>query len=144
MVGDVHISKNQVKRKIKFIVRSSKTLIKGKRPQAVDVSPDLEDEGTKTDPFSLISAFSRLRPLRSNHEDQYFVFSDGSKVKPHHVRSVLKRALKDLKLPPQVFNFHGWRSGRATDLFKRNYSIAWIKKVGRWSKKSTAIFAYFK
>lgn len=144
MVGDVHVSKNLVKRKVKFIVRSSKTLIKGKKPQAVDVVPDIEDEKTNCDPFILIAEYSRLRPLRSNQMDQYFVFSDGSEVKPHHLRAVLKKALSDLNLPPAVFNFHGWRSGRATDLFKKNYSIAWIKKIGRWSRKSTAVFAYFK
>lgn len=144
MTGDVHLSKNPNKTKAKFVIRSSKTLIMGKRPQMIDIYPDYQVLGTPLCPVKIINQFSKLRPPRDDPKTQFFVFSDGSNVGEHHVRSVLRNCLKRLHLPWRSFNFHGYRSGRATDLFKWNFSIDWIRKVGRWSKKSTAILAYFK
>lgn len=144
MTGDVHLARNNTKNKAKYVLRSSKTLTIGRRPQMIDIYPDCQVLGTSFCPVQIINEYAKVRPPRVNPMAQFFVFSDGSKVKEHHVRSVLKNCLKSLKLPWRSFNFHGLRSGRATDLFKWNYSIGWIRKIGRWSKKSTAILAYFK
>lgn len=141
---DVHISKNKNKFKVKYILRSSKTHTVGKRPQMIDIYPDYQVVGTKFCPVTTINEFSKLRPHRENLGGNYFVFSDGSTVTEHHVRVVLKLCLRQLNLPSSSFNFHGYRSGRATDLFKWNFGIDWIRKVGRWSKKSTSIMHYFK
>lgn len=142
--GDVHLSLNLNKSKVKYVLRSSKTHTIGRRPQMIDILPDYQVFGTPHCPVKLINAFAKLRPPRSDPTSRFFVFSDGSKVGEHHVRGILKKCLKLLNLPCKSFNFHGYRSGRATDLFKWNFSIDWIRKVGRWSKKSTAILVYFK
>lgn len=144
MTGDMHLSKNQRKAKLKYVLRSSKTLTIGKRPQIIDIYPDYQILGTPLCPVKIVDQFSKMRPPRTDPLSRFFVFSDGSHVQPHHVRSVLRKCLQSLNLPWRSFNFHGYRSGRATDLFKWNFDIDWIRKVGRWSKKSTAILAYFK
>lgn len=142
--ADVHVSKNDKKLKAKLVLRSSKTLVIGKRPQMIDICPDYQVQGSPLCPVKLIHQFSKMRPPRRDPTTPFFVFTDGSPVREHHVRAVLKSCLINLKLPWQSFNFHGFRSGRATDLFKWNFDINWIRKVGRWSKKSTAILVYFK
>lgn len=141
---DVHISKNASKFKVKYVLRSSKTLTRGKRPQMIDIYPDYQVFKTPHCPVNIIAEFSMLRPRRTSTASHYFVFSDGSNVKDYHVRSVLKKCIKNLKLPWRSFNFHGYRSGRATDLYKWNFSIDYIRKIGRWSRKSTSILVYFK
>lgn len=142
--GDVHLSTNPTKLKAKFVLRSSKTHNVGKRPQMVDIYPDYQVIRTPLCPVSLISQYSGMRPPRNSSESQFYVFSDGTPVAEHHVRGVLRKCIKQLNLPWKSFNFHGYRSGRATDLFKWNYSVDWIRKIGRWSRKSTAIMIYFK
>lgn len=126
---DVHISKTSSKAKVKYVLRLSKTHTKGKRPQIVDIHPDYQVLGTKFCPVSIISEFSKLRPPREVFGENYFVFSDGSPVTEHQVRAVLRQCIKTLNLPWKSFNFHGYRAGRATDLFKWNFSIDWIRRL---------------
>lgn len=82
---DVHISKNVVKNKVKMVLHLSKTHHKGKRPQIVDIVSDRNQEKTPFDPYILLATYSKLRPLRCAQNEQYFVFTDGSKVMAHHV-----------------------------------------------------------
>lgn len=141
---DVHLSTNPRRGKVKYVLRTSKTHGAGKRPQMIDIVPDYQVLDTPFCPVRIIAQFSKLRPPRVSLGTRFFVFSDGTPVGEHHVRAVLRKCLRRLKLPWKSFNFHGYRSGRATDLFKWNFSIDWIRKIGRWSKKSTAILVYFK
>lgn len=141
---DVHISTNPTKLKVKYVLRSSKTHTAGRRPQLIDIQPDYQVHKTPNCPVLIINQFAKLRPPRVNIGTRFFVFSDGTPVGEHHVRTTLRNCLKRLNLPWKSFNFHGYRSGRATDLFKWNFDIDWIRKIGRWSRKSTAILAYFK
>lgn len=141
--ADVKVSTNRNKRKVKYLLRSSKTHHPGRKPQSVNLVPDAVGYAAHLCPVKIVTDFLRLRPPR-HPGDHLFVFSDNSPVNESHVRAVLKRALLDLNLPAKAYSFHGWRSGRATDLYKRNFSVEFIRDVGRWSKKSTAIYRYFK
>lgn len=143
LANDIHVSTNPGKKKVKLLLRSSKTHHRGRRPQVVDIIPDTTGQAAGLKPVDSIKEYLRMRPPK-RRGDHLFVFSDGSPVLESHVRAVLKRMLQDLNLPPKAYNFHGWRAGRATDLYKRNFSVDWIRKAGRWSRKSSAIFAYFK
>lgn len=140
---DVHISENHNKRKVKMILRSSKTHHRGKRPQTIEIVPDDEVVGTAWCPYNILSAYSLLRPKRHVTGNHFFVFSDGSKITERHVRTVLRRAIKNLNLPPNAYNLHGLRSGRATELYRRNYPVEWIRKAGRWSVSSSSVCKYF-
>lgn len=143
MTEDVKISTNLLKRKVKIILRTSKTHHAGNPPQIIDIVPDKEVLGTVNCPFNIMALFTQLRPHHTNKGSQFFIFSDGSRVTDCHFRAVLRRAIKNLGLSPSAFNTHSLRIGRASMLFKRNYSIDFIKKVGRWKNVSTA-FKYFK
>lgn len=140
---DVKISKNLLKRKVKCILRSSKTHHTGHSPQLIEIVPDDQVLGTSLCPFNILKTFSHTRPRRLQPGTQYFVFADGSRVTDRHYRSVLRKVLTNLGLPSKSFNTHSLRIGRASTLFKRKMPVEHIKKLGRWKYVSTA-FKYFK
>lgn len=74
---DVKVSKN---RKVKMVLRSSKTHHCGNAPQLIDIVPDREVLGTIHCPYNILSNYSLLRPKRSTPGASYFVFSDSSCV----------------------------------------------------------------
>lgn len=143
LAEDVKISTNLLKRKVKCILRSSKTHHAGNAPQIIDIIPDQGIIGTSVCPFNILKSFSETRPKRVMAGAQYFVFPDGTRVTERHYRSVLRRILGNLGLPQKSFNTHSLRIGRASTLFKRGISVAVIQKLGRWKYVSTAS-KYFK
>ena len=74
--------------------------------------------------------------------EPFFVFNDGSHVKPCHVRSVLRNALRLIGLNPELYNTHSFRIGRATDLIKMGFTIDQVKLVSRW--RSNAVYKYIR
>lgn len=140
---DVHVSKNALKRKVKCILRTSKTHHSGNAPQVIDIVPDQQVLGTNECPFNILSNFSLMRPRRDAPGSPYFVFSDGSRVTERHYRTVLRSILTILGLSAKSYNTHSLRIGRASTLFKRKLPVEFIKKLGRWKYVSTA-FKYFK
>lgn len=140
---DVKISTNLLKRKAKFILRSSKTHHQGNSPQIIDIIPDTEVLGSSNCPFNILSNFSQIRLRRITPGTQFFVFSDGSRVTDQHYRRVLRLILSNLGLPSRSYNTHSLRIGRASTLFKRKLPVDYIRKIGRWKHVSTA-FKYFK
>lgn len=140
---DVKVSKNLLKRKVKIILRSSKTHHGGNPPQMIDIIPDQQILGTTNCPYNILSHFSLLRPRRAKLGLRYFVFADGSAVTDRHYRTVLRKVIANLGLSPQAYNTHSLRIGRASTLFKRKLPVEYIKKAGRWKNVSTA-FKYFK
>ena len=75
-------------------------------------------------------------------DNQLFVFSDGTPIKPCHVRSLLRTLLNDLNLNSLLYDVHSFRIGRTCDLEKFGYSVDQIKSMGRW--KSNAVYRYLK
>ena len=118
--GDVQIGVN--KNKLLFILRSSKTHSKGSKPQQIKISStavfdtDFNDERNTHCPFSIIRAYLEVRKDRIDDMEQFFVFSDRSPVKPHHMRSTLKNIIKTLGKDESLFETHSFRSGRSIDL----------------------------
>lgn len=140
---NVKISTNLLKRKVKCILRLSKTHHTGNAPQIIDIVPDQQVLGTPLCPYNILANFSLLRPRRSQLGTQFFVFSDGSRVTERHYRTVLRKILAQLQLSPASFNTHSLRIGRASTLFKHHVPVEQIRKLGRWKYASTA-FKYFK
>ena len=58
------------------------------------------------------------------------------------LRNVFKKLLIRADLDPKLYEIHGTRSGRASDLLKYGVSVKTIKKLGRW--KSNAVFTYLR
>ena len=135
LARNVHISQN--KNKLLFVLNSSKTHDVGSPPQLIKISQKWSkgEKGKSTEdrfnPFDLICNYIHIRPPAKTHREQFFIFSDGTGVKLHHFRDLLKTLLLQLKLQPELYCVHGLRGGRACDLMKYGLSVETFKKLVR-------------
>ena len=142
-VVDVQIGHN--KRKLLFILRSSKTHGKYSHPQQVKITSNSKKHGSRRDPidpFHLLRKYSEARRSCINESEPFFIFRDRTPVTPAQTRGVLHMALKDAKYNPNLYCFHMLRAGRAVDLMRMGVPIEVIKRLGRW--KSNAVYEYLK
>ena len=145
--SNVHIGTN--KDKMLFLLTSSKTHNKGDKPQMIKISSTpmirkgIDDVHHLNCPFTLLKDYIAVRPNNTlSASEQFYIFSDRSPVKPSHVRHILKSMISRIGLDPNLYSFHGIRSGRAGDLLRLGVSVETIKKLGRW--KSNTVFSYLK
>ena len=155
---NVHESKSSTK--ILLILYSSKTHGKESLPQQIKIIGKKLLEVQDTDgkpikaalkksqvgsfcPVEWTKSYISLRDPILDEEEQFLVFHDGSKVKPTHLRNLLREIIKtDLNLNAKLYDTHSFRIGRATDLFKHGMPIEDIKQLGRW--KSNAVYKYLR
>ena len=140
---NIHLGNN--KDKILIVLYSSKTHGKESRPQKVKISalPNINTNKRKIFcPFKIVTQYMKIRGDYINENEQFFIFSDRSPLKPEHVRTTLRSLLDNLNLDSKLYDVHSFRGGRTTDLAKFNYSIDRIKTMGRW--KSNAVYRYLK
>ena len=140
--NDVYVGEN--KNKLMLVLHSSKTRGKESDPQCIKISQVDTSEKIKRHfcPFAAVNDFGGVRMQCQSDDEPFFVFTDGSPVKPVVVRNLLKRLLKRLNINPKLYNCQSFRIGRATDLAKFGISIEVIKHLGRW--KSNAVYKYLK
>ena len=143
LAKDVHMGKN--KKKLMFVLHSSKTHWKDSKPQIVKISST--DGWSKSHftnmgfcLFEIIKMYLDIRKKRQADHEQFFSFSDRSPVKPLHFRFVLRKLIIYLNLDPDIYQVHGFRAGRATDMADMGISVETIKKLGWW--KSSAVYNY--
>ena len=145
-VTDVHIADN--KRKFFFVLRTSKTHWKNSPPQIIKISYSGSNQlehitkNTVYCPYYLLKEYLDIRPKFLLLDEQFFVFSDYSKVKASHFRSTLKTAIQLSGLDPKVYDTHSLRIGHAVDLRHFQISVETIRKLGRW--KSSMVYTYLK
>ena len=149
-VTDVHIGTN--KKKILFILRSSKTFNKGNRPQMIKISTKGEGEERKKNksllgksfgrycPYQIIQDYINCRPNYHDPNEQFFVFRDYSPMTSLHFRSTLHLMLRLMQYNEKLYNCHSFRIGR--DLMKYGLSVETIKHLGRW--KLNIVYAYIR
>ena len=153
---DVFLGDN--KKKLKFILFTSKTHGKEDKPQVIKINsidsqqilkdhPEIklcEQQNYKAQlcPFQILMEYREVRGEYSTDSEQFFIFKDGSPVKPNHVRTILKKLLILRNLNPKLYGTHGFRSGRSVDLLDMGVSVETIKSLGRW--KSSAVYSYLK
>ena len=137
---DVHIGVN--KNKILFILRTSKTHWKDKKPQLVKISSTRisTENKRKICPFTAIREFIDVRPDCVSYDEPFFIFQDRTPLTPVIMRSVLKELIQNLGLNPNNYGTHGFRIGRTLDLANFGLSVESIKFLGRWS--SNCVFTY--
>ena len=146
---DVQVGSN--KKKLMFVLHTSKTHWHDEKPQIIKIS-SLDNnqksslaEGKVIDsncPFTCLRKYLRLRKGRKDDNEQFFVFRDRSPVTATNFRQILKKTLQILNLDPAVYNSQGFRDGRSLDLAEMNVSVETLKVLGRW--KSNAVFTYLK
>ena len=138
---DVHCGRN--KKKILIILFTSKTHGLYSRPQEIKIWSDINGcLDLEFSPFEITKIYGDMRGSYRSDDDTFFIFGDGSPVKPKHFRTVLRTALKNLGLEPKNYDTHSFRIGRATDLMRMGVSIDNIKHIGRW--RSNAVFKYIR
>ena len=146
LAKDVHVAMN--KKKMKFILHTSKTHWKNNKPQVIKISSSKQTDCDRQSTF-------QLRPQQLPIEDDYcpflilqeyidvwkrgfidvlepfFVFRDRTAVTPANMRNTLKRVLLLSGFLPQYYGSHGFRAGRSVELFALGVSIESLKQIGR-------------
>ena len=143
---DVHIGRN--KKKLMFVLHSSKTHTLGMKPQIIKISStdansdELSNRESPYCPFKILKEFVMVREPWKKEDEQFFVFQDRSPVLPEHIRKIMRKLLILIGLNPQLYSATSLRSGRATTLMELGLEIKTIQKLGRW--KSNAIYTYLR
>ena len=142
---DVQIGTN--KRKLMFILRSSKTHTKGMHPQIIKIASINGNNIRKRNnnpycPFKLLHSYLRQRSESWDSEELFFVFKDRTLVHPHHFRETLKEMIRKAGFNERFFSTHSLRGGRAVDLMNMGFSVETIKTLGRWT--SNSVYVYLK
>ena len=141
---DVHVARN--KKKMMFVLHSSKTHTKGDKSQIVKIqsikpnSTELNSRQVQWCPFGLLRKFLEVRQGFVITDEQFFIFRDGTPVTPAHMRCMLQKLLISAGMDTSVYQVHGLRTGKASDLLQKGVSVETIKKLGRW--RSNAVFTY--
>ena len=144
---DVQIGTN--KRKLMFILRSSKTHTPADRPQIVKISAESvtgSEEGAPSIqqlcPFQALRDYLDIRQGFQRKSEQFFVYEDGSPVTPPQFRELMKKTLIAAGFEDSLYSVHSMRGGKAFDLLKAGVPIETIMRLGRW--KSNAVYAYLR
>ena len=130
---DVQIGTN--KNKILFILQTSKTHWTDTAPQMVKiVGTPINKVAKATDlticPFQIFKNYLAKRGPAHSRTEQFFVFSDGSRVKDYHMRNTLSKILHVAKFNHTAYSTHSFRIGRSCDFLKMGISVETIKKLG--------------
>ena len=139
------------KRKILFILRTSKTHGKGSKPQQIKISSKKQEtqkmkvitnKKSLPCPYQILREYLTLRGPYTKVEETFFIFADGSAVTPQHMRLCLKTVLHRLGFDESLYSVHSLRIGHSHDLSDLGLSVETIKKLGRW--KSNIVFRYLR
>ena len=150
LARNVHIGTN--KKKFLFILEISKTHNRGDKPQMVKITskplehfrgkPRASSTSSTACPFTIIKYYIQLHPSSHHSGEPFCVFKNNIPVQQLQIRNMLKVVIAEARLDATYYTFHGFRTGRSSDLLKLGISIETIKKVGRW--RSNVVFAYLK
>ena len=106
---DVYVGQN--KNKIRIVLYSSKTHDKSKRPQEIKISAETKTQKRFFCRFTLLRSYMAKRGSFRNTHENFFVFTDGSPVKQHQIRTVLRKYLLNLRLNADCYNLQSFRIG---------------------------------
>ena len=131
---DVHIAVN--KRKFLFILRTSKTHWKNKKPQIIKfcgTNPNHANRNAINCPFVILSDFVEARPSCKSVTEPFFVFADHTPITPGQMRGTLRQVLGAAGYDRAAYCTHSFRAGRTCDLLQMGLSVETIKKLDRWT-----------
>ena len=149
LARDVHIARN--KKKISFILRSTKTLYKNMKPQIIKISSTQIKDSNKdfttghslSCPYNLLRQYLQIRGKYKHLMEPFFIFADGSPVQPKRICECFHLMVRLANFQhPHLYQVHGIRAGRSCDLLKYGLSVEEIKKIGCW--KSHAVYRYLR
>ena len=137
LAKDVQIATN--KKKILFILRTTKTLYAGSKPQLVKITNSEANSTAELGnpkimqplcPYEMLRTYASTRQPFCNDLEQFFVFSDGTPITASQLRACLKKALIAEKFEHTAYGLHSLQAGRTGDLLKLGLSVDMIKKMG--------------
>ena len=149
---DVHLATN--KKKLLFVLRTSKTHWKNVKPQIIKInSRDTEiiTNPRKNDrvkrhhnfcPYLILKEYAGQRKSFKTSEEPFFVFKDRTPITPVNFRGTVKSCINRVGFNADHYCSHGFRMGRSLDLFEMGLSVETIKKLRRW--KSYVVYRYLK
>ena len=149
LAKNVHIGHN--KKKMLFLLRTSKTHCQNAQPQLIKISalqhkhasPIIESDYLHFPcPFELLYNYASVRGGYYSDSEPFFIFRDHSPVTPRHMLTCLKSMLQKAGFDKNYYGTHSLRAGWSCDLHKLGLSVESIKKLGRW--RSNAVFRYLK
>ena len=136
---DVHVAEN--KRKLLFILRTSKTHWTDTGPQHVRISSTHRHESSNNCPYKILNDYVAVRPKNCLHPaEPFFIFTDHTPVTPNHLRKTLKLMLGLVGVNKDLYDTHSYRIGRCMDLYKMGFEDSTLAKIGRW--KSNCVYKY--
>ena len=87
--------------------------------------------------------YLKQRGSAHSSDEQFFVFKDGSAVKPENMCLTLKKVLVQLGLDYKAYYTQSLRIGRASDMVNElNLSVESVKKAGHWT--SNTVYTYLR
>ena len=144
---DVHLGAN--KKKMLFVLHTSKTHGKESKPQKIKISSravgsesNLGLNGEVFCPYQLLHQYLACRGGYAMVNEQFFVFSDLSPVAANHFCHTLSLMLKIAGYDYGNYGTHSLHARRSLDLLKYRLSVENIKQLGRW--RSNTVFKYLK
>ena len=148
LAKDVHIGRN--KKKMLFVLRSSKTHGRHMDPQIIKISSHKgkvinEQECNKIELpclYELLRICVKYRGGYRSETKLLFKLSNGKPVKPSQFNFNLKMFIKFPGFDEKLYSSHSLRAGRSCDLFKLGLSVETIKKIDRW--RSNSVYQYLK
>ena len=151
LARNVQIAKN--KKKLLFMLRSSKTHGEESPPQIIKISSSshqqigakkaerqVNDQSLHFCPYQLLNDYRELRGPYLTVNEPFFVLQDHLPVTQNMIRTCLKLTIRQCNFNESLFSMHFLRSGRTHDLLKMGLSVETIKKIGCW--RSNAVFRY--
>ena len=144
--SDVHFAMNR--KKILFILRSSKTHWFTDKPQLIKISSSSKKTGSQAIdkkkqfcPFLLIQNYLDVRN-KYLFDHEHFIFRDQSPVTSANFRTILRMALVKSGLDPRLYGTQSLRAGRSVDMLHFGVPLSSIKFFGQW--QSNAVYTYLK
>lgn len=142
LARDVLIAEN--KKKVTYILRSSKTHDWGDPPQIISFTCTCQTwEDVKFCPYESVLNYMLTKEKYGSEDEPFFVYIDKSPVKPEHFRQNLKAIMLEANIECESFNTHSFRIGHADDMKIEGKSLEYIQVKGRW-KNNNVIFDYFR
>ena len=152
LARDIKIADN--KKKLKFILRTSKTHWTNSKPQIIKInSTDFGNyhnslhpnnavikQEEKYCPYMMLQRYLKIRGGFNAVDEPFFIFKDKSPVTPEQARNVLKKVLSLAGFQAECYNFQSLRAGQSCDLHSYGLSIESLKSIGRW--RSNVVYTY--
>ena len=129
LAKNVNLGRN--KRKLMFVLETSKMHSKACKPQIIKIAgkqmqlAEQKNNSTQKNswtggvcPLTIVQQYLQMRGSYKDDSEPFFVFRDKSLVTATQTNIVLKKVIKSLGFDNRLYSFHGFRIDRTTDMLQ--------------------------